>query len=307
MTLYLDIIWLLNFLFDSMLLSLTGVILKRKIRKRKIFFGGLIGSIIVFAPFITNAALFFSPLFKIAISVLMVWIAFGFKRMRFFFTNLSAFYLLTFAIGGALIGLHYLFSFQYNAANALFLTNIRGFGDPISWLFVIIGFPILYFFSKDTFDKWETVKIEYENLVDVEISINNQTKQLRGLVDSGNQLYDPLTKKPVLIVSLKKTAGFFPKEVLAVFEDVHQLWKENELPSEWMNKISIIPYRVVGKDNLLLAAVKPDKVVIRADKKIYQTNRLLLAFINQTLSADDRFDCIIHPKILAQSHHEQVS
>lgn len=290
-----------------MLLFLTGAVLKRKIRRYKVFIGGLFGSFIVFAPFLNWPTFLLSPFVKISISVIMVWIAFGFKRFRYFLTNLSLFYLLTFASGGALIGLHYLLSFHYDASNFLFMANILGYGDPISWLFISIGFPFVYYFSKNTFDKWKIRKLDFENLVDIDISINNQVIRLKGLIDSGNQLYDPITKKPVLIASLKKMDGLFPEEVLPVFEDVNQLWRNNLLPDEWTNKISIIPYRVVGKENLLLAAVKPEKVVIHDGKGTVETNRIFVAFVNQTLSADDSFDCIIHPKILIQAHHEQVS
>ncbi|WP_033829298.1 sigma-E processing peptidase SpoIIGA [Bacillus andreraoultii] len=307
MTVYLDIIWLLNFLFDSLLLYLTGLILKRKITKLRIFIGGFIGSLIVFAPFTAIATLLSSPFIKVCISILMVWVAFGFKRLRFIITNLLSFYLVTFTTGGALIGLHYLLSFRFDVSNTFMLAQVRGFGDPISWLFVALAFPLVLYFSRRTIDSWETRKIQYDQLIDVDITINNQTIRLKGLIDSGNQLYDPLTKKPVVIVSLEKTANIFPEEVLAVFQDVNKIWKEDYLPMEWVHKISIIPYRVVGKENQLMAAVKPEEVVIHDGDEAYHTNRLLLAFVNQKLSSEDSFDCIIHPKILQQSDHEQVS
>ncbi len=237
----------------------------------------------------------------------MVWVAFGFKRLRFIITNLLSFYLVTFTTGGALIGLHYLLSFRFDVSNTFMLAQVRGFGDPISWLFVALAFPLVLYFSRRTIDSWETRKIQYDQLIDVDITINNQTIRLKGLIDSGNQLYDPLTKKPVVIVSLEKTANIFPEEVLAVFQDVNKIWKEDYLPMEWVHKISIIPYRVVGKENQLMAAVKPEEVVIHDGDEAYHTNRLLLAFVNQKLSSEDSFDCIIHPKILQQSDHEQVS
>ena len=211
LTLFLDIIWWLNFLFDSLLLYMTGLVLKRPVKRRRIFFGGLVGSLMIFTLFTPVAGFFASPFVKAGISFIMVWIAFGFKRPRFFLTNVSVFYLITFLSGGGLIGLHYLFNFNFDMAGSVFMANINGFGDPISWLFVTIAFPLIYYFTRQTFDSWETAKIHFDQLVPVQIQMNGQIVKLIGLIDSGNHLYDPLTKRPVMIVSLEKTPISFPR------------------------------------------------------------------------------------------------
>lgn len=307
LTVYLDIIWILNFLFDSLLLFLTGLILKRRTKKWRVFLGGFFGSLIILAPF-TPFAILTSSFFKIFISILMVIVAFGFKRMKYFFANLSIFYLVTFAMGGAMIGVHYLLNFDYDLANALFLTHIQGFGDPISWLFVILGFPVLWYFSKNTFDQFENHKIQSDQLIDLEVFIFDKSVRLRGLVDSGNQLYDPLTRRPVMIVSLKKMTYLLPKEIIPIFNNVNQLWNEsNEVPNEWVNRLSVVPYRVVGKDHQLIVTFRPDKVMFMQNEEKFQTDKLLIGLVNQKLSSDDTFDSIIHPKILTSAKGQQVS
>ncbi len=307
LTVYLDIIWILNFLFDSLLLFLTGLILKRRTKKWRVFLGGFFGSLIIFAPF-TPFAILTSSFFKIFISILMVIVAFGFKRIKYFFANLSIFYLVTFAMGGAMIGVHYLLNFDYNLANALFLTHIQDFGDPISWLFVILGFPVLWYFSKNTFDRFESIKIQSDQLIDLEVFIFDKSVRLRGLVDSGNQLYDSLTRRPVMIVSLEKMTNLLPKEIIPIFNNVNQLWNEsNEVPNEWVNRLSVVPYRVVGKDHQLIVTFRPDKVMFMQNEEKFQTDKLLIGLVDQKLSSDDTFDSIIHPKILTSAKGQQVS
>jgi stage II sporulation protein GA (sporulation sigma-E factor processing peptidase) len=307
LTLYLDIIWLLNFLFDSLLLYLTRFILKRRTKKWRVFLGGFFGSLIIFAP-LTPFAMVSSTIFKIFISILMVIIAFGFKRMKYFLVNLAVFYLVTFATGGAMIGVHYLMNFDYNLANALFLPYIQGFGDPISWIFVILGFPIVWYLSKNTFEQFENVKIQADQLIDLDVFIFHQPIRLKGLVDSGNQLYDPLTKRPVMIVSLDSLSEYLPNELRSVFENVNQfLDDENVVPVEWMNRLSVVPYRVVGQDHQLIVTFRPDKVILYQDKEVLQTEKVLIGIVNQKLSSDDTFDSIIHPKIITIAKSQQVS
>ena len=52
-------------------------------------------------------------------------------------------------------------------------------------------------------------KRQYDEQVLVEIHIQGETIRLNGLVDSGNQLYDPLTKTPVMIVQLDQLTSIF--------------------------------------------------------------------------------------------------
>lgn len=96
MTVYLDIIWALNFMFDSLLLYLTAIILKREIRLWRIFAGGLIGSIIILLVFTPFNEFSGHPVTKLLFSVAMVLAVFGFKRLRYFLKGLMTFYFATF-------------------------------------------------------------------------------------------------------------------------------------------------------------------------------------------------------------------
>lgn len=307
LTVYLDIIWLLNFLFDTLLLYLTGLILGRSIKKRRIIIGGFIGSLIILFS-ITELRHFVShPFIKFLVSLIMVYAAYGFKRLRFFMTNLMVFYLCTFFIGGALIGAHYFLQFNLDLSSSLYLSNVYGLGDPISWLFVMIGFPIAWHFSRKTFDRWEMATIQYDQLVQVSFSIENNQIQLKGLIDSGNQLYDPISKKPVMIVSLSKVSHLLPESLVHIFEDPEKIWNGSQIPDEWINKISIVPYKVVGQNHKLLPCLKVKEVTIEKEGLKSVVPSILVAFVNQKLSEDDTFDCIIHPKMVSRHPTAKVS
>lgn len=302
MTLYLDVIWLLNFLFDSLLLFLTSVILKRNAPKRNIFCAGFLGSLIVWAPLFSYTSFLLTPIGKIIVSVLMVLIAFHYRNFRFFVMNLMTFYLCTFAAGGALFGIHYLLLSGDRNGYAFVTGTISGFGDPISWLFVLVTFPLVLLLSRGTFEHLVTMKIRYDEIIDVVIFVDGQAIPLKGLVDSGNHLYDPLTKKPVMIVSLEKTSRFFPGELLQVFENIHHLANVDEhLLQKW--RISVIPYRVVGQESQILAAIQPEKVEFQHNEQTMETDRVLIAFVPQNLSRDHHFDCIIHPGLIHEGKH----
>jgi stage II sporulation protein GA (sporulation sigma-E factor processing peptidase) len=299
MTVYLDIIWLLNFLFDSLLLYLTALFLKRQVRIWRLAAGGLIGSMIIILAFTPISSIANHPISKIICSIFMILAVFGYKRWRYFFKGLMTLYLATFLLGGALIGAHYFIQYDSRLTTSVILSSVQGFGDPISWLFVLIGFPLAWHFSKTNIESLEMVKIQFEQIVDVTISINGEVLDFKGLVDSGNQLYDPLSKMPVMFVSIKHLLEEIPEPIKMLAGDAEAVIMGNaEVPAEWQNRLRAVPYSVVGQERQLIAAIKPDRIVIKKDNDQYLCEKGLVTFTMQQLSADNAFACIVHPKML---------
>ncbi|MGE6258666.1 sigma-E processing peptidase SpoIIGA [Heyndrickxia sporothermodurans] len=299
MVVYMDVVWLLNLLVDAMLLWMTAIILKRNISLWRVLIGGLIGSLLIImslTPFSDYAG---NPFVKLGFSIVMVYSVFGFKRLKYFLSNLLTFYFVTFLTGGILIGTHYFIHFDFQLNNSVLLASVRGFGDPISWVFILIGIPISWYFSKKRMDAFEMIKIQYDQLVDVKIEINGICLDIKGLIDSGNQLYDPLSKQPVMIVSIQKCLDLLPKEVVEVTENTDNfLHGKTILSSDWNERIRFIPAKVVGKNNQLLLAYKPDQLFIQHGHECWDVKKALISFTNQHLSSEDVFQCIVHPKML---------
>jgi stage II sporulation protein GA (sporulation sigma-E factor processing peptidase) len=299
LTVYLDVIWVLNFLFDSLLLYLTSIILKRKIRLWRVFAGGFIGSIIILLSFTPLNVYAGHPLTKLLFSMLMTFCVFGYKRWRYFISGLLTLYLSTFIIGGFLIGMHYFIKFDNQLTTNVLLSSIKGFGDPVSWLFVLIGFPIAWHFSKTRIESIEMTKIQFDQKVDVILKIGSDNFAFKGLVDSGNQLYDPFSKMPVMFVSLHNRTERMPEMITKIATDPDSvIMGSEEVSSEWQNKLKIIPCRVVGQEHQLIIAIKPDHVTILKGNEQIECQRSLVSFTMQQLSADDAFQCIVHPKML---------
>ncbi|MDF2903142.1 MAG: sigma-E processing peptidase SpoIIGA [Bacillus sp. (in: firmicutes)] len=300
MTVYLDVIWALNLLFDSLLLLLTAIILKRQISKWRIFLGGLLGSVIILLAVTPLRVYSGHPISKLLFSVFMVLIVFGYKRFRYFITGLMTFYFTTFLIGGALIGTHYFVNFDFQLSSSVMLASIKGFGDPISWLFVLLGFPIAWHFSHVNIDKVETAKLQFDNMVKVFIFLDEMRFEFKGLVDSGNQLYDPITKSPVMLVSVKNSLENIPPPILQLAQNPDEiLFGTNTLPEHIQGKMKIIPCKVMGREHQLIIALKPDKIVIEQEQHSYTIKKGLVSFTMQELSSEDAFQCIVHPKMLS--------
>ena len=151
MTLYLDVIWLLNWLFDCLLLYWTAILLKRRVPFWRVIAGGFLGSLIIVLSFTSYHLLADRVLVKLLFSIFMILTVYGFGRFKVFVKNLAALYFVTFLSGGILLGLHYLFEYNVLSGQHTMYKGINQFGDPVSWIFVIIGFPLAWQFSKKDF------------------------------------------------------------------------------------------------------------------------------------------------------------
>ncbi|MDR4996747.1 sigma-E processing peptidase SpoIIGA [Bacillus altitudinis] len=300
MVIYLDVIWLLNFCFDLLLLLLTAFILKRQVKKRRYMLGALIGSSIVLLLFTPFTMVVSHPLGKLLFSVFIVLATFGFQRFRSFFQNLFAFYFVTFLMGGGMIGVHSFLQTNTVIQDGLLISQNYGFGDPISWLFILTGFPAIWLFSKKRLGEVGTKKRQYDEQVLVELHIHGETIRLKGLVDSGNQLYDPMTKTPVMIVQVDHLTAICGEPFIELMKQFHPVEVMQKIDDQFplLDRLRLVPYRAVGHDHGFLLCLKPDTVFIYSKTHMIQPARCFVGLSLSGLSADQKFQSIIHPDML---------
>jgi stage II sporulation protein GA (sporulation sigma-E factor processing peptidase) len=84
---------------------------------------------------------------------------------------------------------------------------------------------------------------------------------------------------------------------------------DERIPVEWKSRLRVIPCRVVGQEHQLIVAFKPDNIIINRENDVYECEKGLVSFTMQQLSADNAFQCIVHPKMLTgiKQQCEEVS
>lgn len=188
MKIYLDLVFILNFFFDFILLYGTSKVLKNIVALKRLLLGSLVASSSIFLLFIDLNSLFLFIL-KAVISIFIILVTFG---KRNFIKNISYFYLISIILGGFLYLLN--ISFTYQNKGILFINN----GLSINFILTIIVSPIIVF----CYVKEQVLyKNTYGNIYNVLIEINNQKYRLKGMIDTGNQLVDPYKKRCVILVN----------------------------------------------------------------------------------------------------------
>ena len=207
----------------------------------------LIGSTIVIFAFTPFASVMTHPIMKLLYSLLIVYTAFGFTTFRNYAQTVLL--LLCNLYGWRRVNGHSFLLQTNEMVNGLVQSQSISYGDPISWLFVIFGFPVIYYFSKKRIESVEVTKIHYDQIVKLKVQLAEEELELAGLIDSGNQLYDPLTKTPVMIMHISSLEHCLPAWL------TEQIYSKTEIPqipendSGWATKLRLIPFRAVGVES----------------------------------------------------------
>ena len=185
----------------------------------------------------------------------MIVISFGYKNFNYTFKNFVYLYMNSMVLGGVLYFLNV--EFSYKQVGLIFINN----GLSINFIFLVITSPIIiYTYIKQI----KILKNNYNSYYDISIFINNISYNYKAFLDTGNNLFDPVSLKPVILV-------------------------DKPLP---VSKFFYIPYKVVNNSGII-KCFKPDKVIIN-NKEV----RNVLVAITDNKIKIDGVDCLLNKKIL---------
>ena len=244
MKMYIDLFFIFNVIMDYIIIMSTSILLKRRTSYIRMILSSLIGGI--------SSLVLFTSLNKIVIEivsiVIMVLISFGYKDIRYLIKNILYMYILSTLLGGII----YLFNIK--VSNSMFLTYL---------IIIVISIEIMILYIKEN----KKMRSIYNNYYKVDIYFKDREKlSLIGFVDTGNNLYDPYKKRPVIIVHNK-----YIKE----------------------DKYILVPYHTIN-GNGLLKCIKPDIIFI--DGIGYKGN-VLIGF-SDSFNFGDGVDVILHKDIM---------
>lgn len=265
MKIYLDLIMMLNFLFDFFLLMVVSILLRRNVSIQRLvkgaFFGGL--SILFLFIKITNLQLF---LLKIAISIIMVILSFGFRDIKYTLKNLFYLYSASMILGGFLYYLNV--EFSYKQEGIVFYHN----GLSINYIVLFIMSPIILFCY---IRQGIYLKNNYSNYYQVDLNFgNDRILHCNGFLDSGNLLEDPYQHKPIILIDQRR-----------LIYDINEF------------QMILVPITTANSTTLLKCIRIPEITI----KGIGTRKNVLLGIMEQNITIDG-IDVLLHTKIMEESY-----
>ncbi len=283
-------------MMDGMILYLTQGLTRAKTSNARILTGAAVASCIVpVSVLLPNSWLVTIP-GKFLFSVLIILIAFSFVSIRTAVVQWLTFYFVTFAIGGTLVGVHFFLNNQVQLKQGEIITFSTGFGDPFSWLFVCIGFPASWFFTKWRMEHVQAHRLKTEDLYRVKVDFLGESVVCTGLVDSGNHLIDPISKKIVFLADFHVWNHFFSEDLLKSLTSLDQLEGIEQLSSEQRSSVRLIPYQGAGMAGQLMTTFIVDSITIFTPEGDLIVKKPLLGVQKNDLTDDQMYQILIHPQ-----------
>lgn len=304
MVVYVDMIFLLNFFMNAALVRTTAWAAKVKVPVWRIILSSLAGAAYVVMIFFPSLSFMFTFAVKFLFSLAMVALAFGFGSLQQLVRRVGLFYAVNFTAAGAIYAVHYLLQSSHEVLNGILFTHTGGHAASAS---IATWFVLIIFFGALLFYRWTERSRERQAdfagyIADVLVRIENYETSCRGLIDTGNRLYDPLTRTPVMVMDIRPWEGILPEawaRMLQVDDMDEMMRMLAAVPeSRWRDRLRMVPYKGIHKGRHFMLAVKPDKVVIRHHDAVAEPEKVLIGFNGGRLSSDGSYEAIIHPDLI---------
>ncbi|MFF2482894.1 sigma-E processing peptidase SpoIIGA [Paenibacillus sp. NPDC058071] len=306
MAVYVDVMFLRELLVDGSLLLTTAWVRHIKASPWRVLGASSIGASYVVLMLFPQFSMLFTLLVKIAISLLMLWVAFGFASLQHFARNVAAFYTVNFVAAGAILGIYYLLM-QGSGEVWRTLSFVSGGMQvelKMGFIYLLAAFCIGLYIYRTVLTQRRERELVQTHLAEVIIEIEDRELRCIGLVDTGNQLYDPLTRTPVMVAEAALWGEDLPDAWLQSIkeEQVDRLVAGiGDESFKWQERLRLVPYRGVNRKSQFMLALKPDCVRIEREGKVYVNHKVFVGLDGGKLAADSAYQAIIHPTLVQNS------
>ncbi len=273
---YIDSLFLLNFILDYLLLLAAGRICALPLRRLRYALGAALGGAYAVAVVLPPLAFLTAAPVKLCAGAAMALIAYGGegRLLRCILT----FFAVSAAFGGAVWGASMLGGAAPGAG--LYL--------PVDFKVLLLSFAVCYAVLTLIFHR--AMHRTQQRICTAAIGFQGRLVTLPALEDTGNSLCDSLTGEQVLVAEAEALCPLFPAagEVLRSLSDpMAALVALGEIPG-LKGKFRLLPYSAIGVKQGLLLAFRPDTLTLDA-----QGARYLVALSPTPLSEDGSYRAIV--------------
>lgn len=270
---YIDLLFLINFLFDAVILFCTSLFLKRTISITRLCITAAVLALYSTVMFFPQIRLFYSLAGKVIILLISVRLAFPVQNFIIHLKNTAVFFSINAVFGGVMYALIFATDFgtKVGAAvsNGEIYLNIRA---STIFLSAIPAFSAAFVISH--------IRKQNERLAsrlsNIKIEFNGKIVSGKCFADTGCNLCEPLSGRAAVILSQS-----FAKKLLG---------DKSSFPPD---RFCILPYSTIGEKSGMLSGFHPNNIEIDG-----VAVNAVLAIAKHQLCINNQYDAIFNPDIL---------
>lgn len=282
--LYMDILFLINFVMDSIIFWITTMLLNQTVYLRKILIGGGLAALI-YCMLFSNPILQRLPYSISGLIVPVIPILYLYQP-----THLKKFikyYIISMGVAALIGGLSFTLWYQFQ----YYIPNYK---LTLSYIIVIsLSVGIIIYLSFYAIRKrFVMPHFEY----DLEIHYDGKVECIPALLDTGNMLYTPMGHKPVLVVTYDVMKNILNAEECKRIEscrnDIEKMLVIDEGPKY------IIPFHSMGCEKGLLWGVMSECIILHKGVFKKQIPKCVIGIAFDKLSNSRMYKALIHPDFI---------
>ena len=284
-TIYADVLFFVNFLGDFLLLFITNQIIHRYKKMKTIALAAIFGGLYSTVMFITYLPLPVSlPLHFLALIIL---VKLGVKsNSKLEYLKGLIIYLTLSCVAGALISMLYYYTVLSSfvvLSNGVIYYNISAF-------FILIALSLIslaIFLSSKI-----SVSRTKGGVLEVQISIDGKTISAKGLMDTGNEVFEPLSNLPVIFAEQKLFEEILPGEIKSLLD------KKSDECAPYYKRVRLVPYDGIWNQTSIIPAIKPDYIRVALEHKTKKITDVYIAIADKKLSITDDYSLILNKAMI---------
>lgn len=264
---YIDSLFLMNFIMNMYLYTLSAKTLKRTATRVRIFAGSGISALLLTLFLLIPGIPVFIKRFAgpIAVSMIITGVVFRIKSIIEILRTTGYMFLYAFVLGGLM---KFLFAgFPFFEGKQRSMWYILGVG--------IIGYQVVSWWITQV-SKRKSISICRVRLIGYENKI-----ELDALIDTGNSLTEPISGKPVSVIE-----GGILDELTGI---------------KVQEKLKAIPYRSVGKNNGIMMGYEIPEIIIMKENEKIRWQKVIVGISSNKVSADGKYQMILHPDLCSEA------
>lgn len=287
-TVYLDLLFLINFSMDFLCFFLTSKLLSRKLPTVRALAASVLGGIYADAALFVNVGRVTALFIDAAACLLMCTLVYAGKRKKsdILFCTL-VYFAISMALGGFMTAIFNLINGMGISADA----PESAASDGISvWLFALLAAvsAVVTLIGSRIFRRKTSV-----GSAEVEITYGGRSVKLRALTDSGNLLSEPISGRPCIVADISSVECIIPRDVIRAARNGDYSAIETMEP-ETVKNIRLVPAKTAAGEGMLIA-LRADRITLDSGKGAYGVDAMIAL---SDIGANADGSCALVPSVL---------
>ena len=285
MTVYIDVLFVVNMFVNYFLLLISGAISKVVCSRVRIIIASALGGVYCVLIYTTDIGVFQNVIFRIASAFVMAIIAFKYIRFSHFMRCSLVLVAAGLFFGGAIYGITFLLS-----------PNIINFKNSVVYIHIspvilILSSVVIYLVIILFNYLLKPQSLSENTSYTVTIKYHQNVVQAPGFIDTGNQLTDIFTDYPVILCNFSIVENLFTEEEKTLFKDPFSIDSSKQstnfrmIPTSTVNGFSLLP------------TFKPDSILLKNSKGELLVDRVLVAVFKSNNNASQH-KIILNPELI---------